>query len=225
MNNVYLPLTITGWRSGSNWLMTFADATISIGVFTNNRATFDAGVAYWRQKVPATIYMPSDGPTPIPVHPDFDTAAELKTLWYNPSSYVAGLEGETGRDLGHTAMGLGSMAAAAETAKIQGVDLYGEQRDRLVAGFELNAGFVRQYWQEWDRLGGRAPAADWRPTGWVNADFLVGGTAFEGGWEVAYNYYAKRLGISMPNTKWVIDRNRPSGVTIQNTFETLTNAR
>src|SRR5690606_184342 len=34
LHDVYLPLTIDGWTGGANWLMTLAETTISIGVFT-----------------------------------------------------------------------------------------------------------------------------------------------------------------------------------------------
>ena len=47
-------------------MTTLAEATIAIGVFTDNRDTFDQGVAAWREKVPTTIYMPSDGSLPLP---------------------------------------------------------------------------------------------------------------------------------------------------------------
>ena len=61
---MYLPLIITGWSNGANWLMTLAEATISIGVFTNDRDAFNAGITYWRQKTPTTIYMTADGSRP-----------------------------------------------------------------------------------------------------------------------------------------------------------------
>ena len=223
LNDVFLPLTITGWTSQANWLTTFAEATINIGVFNNDRATFNAGVAYWRAKVPTVIYMPSDGAIPIAPDKMFDTAAKVSTYWYNPTKYVAGLTEETGRDLSHMTMGLGGMANAAATAGIQGVDLFGEQQARIIAGFELNAGFVNQYLDEKARRGSE-PASSWRPTGWVNPNFAVGGTAYLTGWEVAYNHYIKR-GVSMPNTAKVVQRLRPGGTALHNSWETLTNAR
>ncbi|HKY15563.1 MAG TPA: alginate lyase family protein [Microthrixaceae bacterium] len=224
LTNVYLPLTITGWRSGANWLMSSAEATINIGVFTNDRAAFDGGVAMWRRLAPTTIYMPSDGPLPLPPHRDFDTAAEINWLWYNPSQYLPGLQGETLRDLSHMAMGLGALTNGAETARIQGVDLYGEQRDRILSAFELNAGYVREYLQERDRLGANPPST-WRPSNWVGSSFNLGGMAYMQGWEVAYSHYDRRLGYSMPNTKWVVERLRPSGTALHLSWETLTHAR
>jgi hypothetical protein len=224
LDQVYLPLTISGWTGGANWLSTLADATMDIGIFTDDHATFDSGVSMWRQWTPSIIYLPSDGPTPVPPSSVFSTATALKSYWYNPSSYVSGLEGETLRDLSHMMMGLGSMSAGAETARIQGVDLWSEQKNRIIAGYELNAGYVNAYLDQLAALGGAQPSATWKPPGWVGATFTVGGTAYTGGWEVAYNTLVKRMGASMPNTAKVVQRLRPSGVGMQNSWDTLTNA-
>jgi hypothetical protein len=226
LNNVYLPLTITGWTSQSNWLMTFADATISIGIFNDDRATFNAGVAYWRAKVTSTIYMTSDGVQPVAptTSSQFDTPAEIKSYWYSPTSYIDGLQEETGRDLSHMTMGLGSMSNAAASAGIQGVDLFAEQSTRIRTSYELNAGFTNQYLDEVARLG-TTPPSTWRPTGWVNPNFNLGGEAYKGGWEVAYEHYAVQLGIPMPNTEKLVKRLRPNGTAMQLSWETLTHAR
>jgi hypothetical protein len=225
LHDIYLPITITGWTNGANWMNTLAEATINIGVFTNDRSAFDAGVAAWRSKVPTTIYMPSDGPTPLPPHPSYDTAAELKALWYNPTSYLTGLQGETLRDISHMAMGLGAMSNGAQTAMLQGVDLYGEQQARILAGYELSAGYVNDYLDEVASLGGAALPSGWRPTGWVGSTFSVGGEYYTGGWEVAYAHYAEDLGIAMPNTKRLVERLRPIGPSLHLSWQTLTNAR
>jgi hypothetical protein len=224
LHNVYLPLTITGWSNGANWLMTFAEATIGIGVFTDNRATFDAGLAYLRDKLRTTIYMPSDGALPISPHSNYDTAAEINALWFNPSQYVEGLQGETLRDISHMAMGLGSLSNAAETARLQGVDVFGEHGARIRAGYERAAGYVNQYLDKLSSLSGAAVSSDWRPAGWLGSTFKVGGTAYKRGWEVAYNHY-RSLGHSMPNTERLVERLRPAGVGTQTSWETLTHAR
>ena len=224
LHGVFRPLVITGWTSGANWLMTFSEATIAIGVFTNNRGTFDAGVAMWRDKVPTTIYMPVDGPLPRPPHPGYDTAAEIRDLWYRPSSFVAGLQGETLRDLSHMTMGLGAMSNAAQTAALQGVDLFGAEQARIVAAYERQAGYVNEYLDRVASAGGAQPASSWRPSGWVGAEFNVGGTGYKAGWEVAYSHFTAR-GVSMPNTARLVPRLRPSGPNLHMSWETLTHAR
>lgn len=224
LRNVYLPLTIGSWNTGTNGIMTWAEATIAIGVFTNDRAAFDAGVATWRKKTPMSIYMPSDGPRPIAPTAYWDTDARMKELWHQPSSYVAGLEVETLRDLSHMAMGLGAMTNAAQTAALQGVDLFGEQRARIVAGYELHARYINEYLDKVAALGGAAVPTTWRPTGWLGSTFTLGGDGYKHGWEVAYSHYAP-LGVSMPNTKRLVERVRPSGTALHMSWETLSHAR
>ena len=224
LRDVYLPLVITGWTSGANWLMTFAEATMGIGVFTDDRATFDAGVRMWRQQVPASIYLPGDGSVPLPPDPWFGTADRIRSLWHQPTAYVAGLEQETLRDLSHTMMGMGAMANAAETARIQGVDLFGEQRARIVTSFELHARYVNEYLDEKARLGGAEPSSSWVPSGWVGRDFDLGGVSYRAGWEVAFNHYA-RAGQAMPNTARLVQRLRPATSNMHLSWETLTHAR
>jgi hypothetical protein len=223
LDNVFLPLTESGWSGGANWLAALADATIEIGVFNNNRTTFNAGVAQWRSYTPTIIYMPSDGATPIPPSKTYSGSA-INGYWFNPSKFVAGLEGETLRDISHMMLGMGAMSSGAATAGIQGIDLFGEQQNRIVTGYELNAGYVNAYLDEVASLGGAKPPSTWMPPGWLGSKFSVGGTAYGQGWEVAYNELANRRGISMPNTKKLVDRLRPSGTGLQNSWETLTNA-
>lgn len=225
LKDVYLPLVITGWSNGANWLMTFAEATMGIGVFTNDRATFDAGVAMWRQKAPTTIYLPSDGAMPIAPDPNYDTEAKMRALWYGPSSYVSGLQAETLRDISHMAMGLGALANGAETARIQGVDLFGEQQNRIVAGFERSAGYVNDYLDKVASLGGSQPPSTWVPSGWVGSTFKTGGDAYTSGWQVAYTHYASRSGVSMPQTARLVQRLGPSGPALHLSWDTLTHAR
>jgi Alginate lyase len=225
LHDLYRPITASNWTNGANWMTTLAEATIAIGVFTDNRTTFDQGVAAWREKVPSTIYMAADGPTPVPPHSSYNTASELKSYWYSPSSYVDGLYQEALRDISHTAMGLGAMSNGARTAEIQGVDLFGEQRARIVAGYERSAGYINQYLDKVASLGGAQPPSSWVPSGWPGSSFKVGGLLYTSGWEVAYGYLADELGISMPNTERLVGRLRPTTGSLHLSWETLTHAR
>jgi hypothetical protein len=165
--------------------------------------------------------MPSDGATPVIPS---KVVTNVTSYWYNPSKFVAGLEGETLRDISHMMLGMGSISSAAETARIQGVDLWGENQDRIITAYELNAGWVNDYLDEVASLGGATPPATWKPNGWLGSTFTVGGSAYRAGWEVAYNEFVKRKGIPMPNTSRLVQRLRPSGTALQNSWETLTNA-
>lgn len=223
LRDVIYPVIKDGWTGGANGLMSYAEAIMGMGVFTNDRAMFDSGVAMWRKNVKTIIYMPSDGQQPIPPHPMYG-GAKTNSYWFSPSSYIAGLAGETGRDLSHTMLGLGAMSNGAATAGIQGVDLFGEEQDRIVRAYELHADWINQYLDEKSRLGGKEPAPSWRPSGWVNPNFFIGGTAYAAGWEVAFNHYTKVAGVKMLRTAQLIPRLRPSGPAMTLIWETVTHA-
>ena len=202
LKSVYLPMVNHGWTGGgANWLMTFVDATMNIGVFTGDRATFDLAVAQWRAVLPSEIYLSSDvNPYPQlrgrPIPPpgtNYDrsnvTPAKMDAYWFNPGTYVDGLQGETCRDMGHTTMGLDSMLAAAETARLQGVDLYTGNTDRMVAGYEFNS----RYFAQQLSTGG---VPSWLCGGKINLS-----NSYMLGWETGFNALHNRLGIPMPYTE------------------------
>ncbi len=224
LKEVLLPLTIDNWTGGAaNWLMSTTDATIAIGVFTDDREVFLNGIGDWRNHVPASFYLSTDKPSqpqlagsPIPPPgTNYDKASitpeSMKKYWYSAEKYVDGLTQETCRDLGHTVMGLEATAYAAETARIQGIDLWGEQKNRLVAALELNASYVTA-----------AAAGNTQPSNWACPKPIdLGGAAYKLGWEAAYNHYVNRLGMSLPQTKKVLAAGRPTGAALHMTYATL----
>jgi hypothetical protein len=97
LDRAYLPHVIDGWYGGgANWLMSMAEATMNIGIFTDDYATFDAGVAAWRAQVPAAIYLSGDSNTipglaGMPISPPDTMYAQTSTsrsslsrYWYTP---------------------------------------------------------------------------------------------------------------------------------------------
>jgi hypothetical protein len=228
LRTAYLPHVINGWSgAGANWLMSMAEATMNIGIFLNDRTVFNNGVADWRDQVPAVIYMKGDVNrwpqlAGLPISPpgtNYDksstTASSLQSYWHNPASYTSGLEGETCRDINHTAMGLGAMINGAETARLQGIDLYGEQQNRITSAMELNTGYISA------ALAGTNP-----PAGWLcpaKIDTTTG--AWKVTWEIAYNQYAHRMGLSLPKTSaFLTNVVRPANyrTTLFMQYETLT---
>lgn len=228
LREVYLPLTLEGWTRQANWLMAFSEATMSIGVFLDDREIFEAGVDQWRRWIRGTIYLPSDGPLPIPQDArQQNTASKLRNLWYNPTTFVSGHQQELCRDLSHMTLGLSATTNAAETARIQGVPLYEEERTRLITGFERSAQYANAYLDEVARRGGAAPPSTWSPAGWPCPNPLkTAGDGFTiGGWELAYQHFTVRSGIPMPQTQMMAERTRPSGVRLMNSWETITHVR
>ncbi len=230
LKNAYLPRVINGWTNGgANWQLSMADATIGIGVFTNDRATFDNGISDWRLQVPSAFYMETDtNPTypnligkkaPIPppntnwAKPSI-TYDNMLSYWFGATTFMSGMEGETCRDISHTVFGFEAAANGAETARLQGIDLWGEQKTRLTKALETNAAWLN------GSLDGEPQPADWP----CNAALKLGGTAYKLGWEVMYNHYANRLGTPLPQTLEVINRIRPTGYGLHMDWETLTSA-
>jgi hypothetical protein len=198
LRTAYLPYIAKGWPGGNgNWELSMADALIQIAVFLDDRASFDAAVALWKQRVPEYIYISSDGPKPVQGTP--------ASSWNGATSYFDGLCQETCRDLGHTQYGFAAMINAAETALIQGVDLYALETKRITAGLELNAGYI-------DKRAASSPACG------------LSAVSPDATWEIAYNEYANRLSMPLPNTAQLVNAHRPTRIDHHMDWETLTHA-
>ncbi len=210
-NNVFVPnITAGDASSNGNWELAMAQSLMGMGVFTENRTVFDRGVSLWRARVPAYIYLASDGTQPVyPPGGKYGSAALLKCFWVGagtpttsctvPSgfAYVNGMVQETCRDMSHVTLGLNMMLQGAETAYIQGVDLYNEQKTRIMAGYEFTSKYNQQAISTLNS-GGTAGTVDSTVCG---GTLQAGGVSWKLGWEVGYNHYAERLGLSMPYTK------------------------
>lgn len=100
-------------------------AATGISVFLDDRASFDKAVPIWRKRVPAFIYLTSDGSLPkTAAGSSKDTGEEPIDYWQGQFMFVDGLAQETCRDFGHTGWDFAAAAHVAETARIQGLDLY-----------------------------------------------------------------------------------------------------
>lgn len=208
LRDVYLPEILPGQpRFNGNWELTMIEAIMGIAVFLDDPDIFDVAVAMWRKRVPTYIYMAKDGPLPMaPVGGGRDTRDELIQHWHGQETFVDGLGQETCRDMGHLGFGLAAMINAAETAWIQGVDLYGEESERLRAGLEFNLAYVE---------GVTVP--DWLCRGRIRTNHSPFG-------DVALHHYAGRKGLSLPNTQRFVLSRRPLGLNHHIAWETLTHA-
>ena len=196
----FLPSLIHGTCENGNKELTQSEAIINIGVFTDNRSAFEHGLKIWRGRAPAYIYLKADGPKPI------EPVGCGPALWGNKGftpPFVEGLLQETARDSGHANMALAGMVDAAETARQQGIDLYGEQANRIMAALEFQAQFL--------------PPNHAEPP--EKLEFHLHPT-----WEIAYNHFHDRLGFALPKMAAVLPGNRPTGVNHHMAFETLTHA-
>ena len=117
-----------------------SEAAVGIGVFLENATIYTDAMSKFAGRVPAYIYLTSDGPYPVSVHGTSDTLDRIIKYWYKQTGFnVSGIAQETCRDLGHTSLGLSSMAHVAETAHIQGIDLWTTELGvRVKAALELH---------------------------------------------------------------------------------------
>jgi Alginate lyase len=194
----YLPFIIHGDCENGNKELAMCEALINVGVFIDDRATFNLGVKMWRGRTPAYIYLKSDGPKPI--EPPGCGPAIWGNKGYTPA-FVDGLLQETARDTHHAWLAYSSMADAAETARQQGLDLYAEQGKRMMAALEFQAQYLPP---------NNTPAPE-------NQAFALNPT-----WEIAYNHFHNRMGNPLPKMAAVLPTNRPTGVNHHMAWETLT---
>jgi hypothetical protein len=206
LKNIFLPRVIDGWTGGGfNWMTTFADLTVDIGVFTNDRAVFDNGIDDWRRMVRAHMHLTSDGPVTVPA--ELTGVSKTPAIYWHMGSlanptWVNGQTQETCRDLGHNAMGISSAIYTAETARLQGLDLYGEQATRLRAVLETQSLLVRLK-KAADAGGAQIPST------YCGGTIIWGGDGYRQTGDVALNEFAGRRGLSMPELSALVNQIRP----------------
>jgi hypothetical protein len=153
---------------------------MAIGVFCDDRELFDRAVDYYRNGT-------GNGRL---THYVINEAGQCQ---------------ESGRDQGHTQLGLAALAEACEVAWSQGVDLYGEADNRLLKGFEYTARY---------NLGGDVPfVAHVDTTGKYRhkAISAKGRGRLRPVYEMVWNHYQNRRGVPAPFTKRAADKIRPEG--------------
>jgi hypothetical protein len=184
LNNVILPRIINGSSSNGNWEISMIEGMINIGIFNDDLATFNKGVLYWKQRIPAYFYYHTDGSAPV-------LAPRGTAFWYGQPVYddrVDGISQETCRDFGHAQYGISGALDAAETASIQGVDLYNDvtsnARLRLMSALEFNAKYL---------LANSTSVPSYVCNGTVTLQVYPTD-------EIGYNNYHNRQGLDLPLT-------------------------
>lgn len=185
-------------RPNNNWMMSSVEARLAIAVFQDDTTAFDDAIDKWRLRIKTYLYQSSDGSVPI-VSPNV-TSGQSSSIWKQGTNtiYVNGMGMETCRDFNHMKLGFDSLMNGAEIAWTQGVDLFASESKRIKDFLELHG--------HWATGSKSIPSnvcdgsIDWKGTK-ENAQ-----QAFE----IAYNHLHDRLGISLPETKQMIDNKRPN---------------
>ncbi|BCU78154.1 hypothetical protein llg_28690 [Luteolibacter sp. LG18] len=166
-----------------NWELCNLASLVAIGVVCDERKIYNEAIRYMKTG---------------------DGNGAIKVAVYHIHPDGLGQWVESARDQGHTLMGIGLMAAICEMAWKQGDDLYGYDNNRFLAACE----YVAKY-----NLGEEVPFKKY-----VNS---VQGTFTEVGgggrgmarpvWELPYNHYVKRKGLSAPWLTKMVEKSSPEG--------------
>ncbi|MDQ8191056.1 alginate lyase family protein [Roseibacillus persicicus] len=178
LREIFYPIIQDFYPSANgNWDASMMQTMIAMGVYLDDQEYFDRAVDYYRK-----------GQGNGAIRNYFKESGQCQ---------------ESGRDQGHTQMGLEFLANTAETAWLQGVDLYGEADNRLLKGFEYTAKY---------NLGEEVPYEPYK--------------SFEGRYhyrkisddsrgrlrkmyEKVYNHYHNRRSLDAPWIKKAAIKNRP----------------
>ncbi|MPY58053.1 RICIN domain-containing protein [Streptomyces spongiae] len=135
----------------------------------------------------------------------------------NAIPYVYASEGlaqwqESGRDQGHTTLGIGLMGIVCEMAWNQGYDLYGADSNRFLKACEYvakyNLGYDVPFTPYTVHVGAPGVWEGWNEYDTVGAD---GRGSIRPVWELIYSHYVGRKGLSAPYTARYASQGRAEG--------------
>ena len=173
----------------ANWDLCNMAATVAIGIFTDRLDIYDIGIEYFKHGAGnGSIY------NAIPfLHPGG------LAQWQ-----------ESGRDQAHTQMGIGLMAVISEMAWNQGDDLYGWANNRFMRAAE----YVAKYNNGDDNVPFATYERGTGTNGAVQTETVISSESrneLRPVWEMIYNHYANRKGLSVPNIAARAQLMRPEG--------------
>jgi hypothetical protein len=81
LRSVYIPIIINGPTQNGNWELVMMEAAIGAAVFLEDATVYEKAMSTFAARVPAYIYLTSDGPLPIPAHGIGADAASTTAYW------------------------------------------------------------------------------------------------------------------------------------------------
>ncbi|UII30112.1 alginate lyase family protein [Fulvivirga ulvae] len=172
----------------ANWDLCNMAAMLAIGILCDNREIYNKGINYFK-------YGGGNG--------------AIKHVVPHLFSDQLGQWQESGRDQGHTLLGVGLMASFCEIAWNQGDDMYGYDNNRFRKGAEYAAKY---------NYGEEVPFAKYVWYSWINCRYNehtvvsnAGRGEYRGIWEMIYNHYGRRLGQAdkIPYITAMVEKQRP----------------
>ncbi|MFJ9584076.1 alginate lyase family protein [Streptomyces acidicola] len=173
----------------ANWDLCTMNSILAIGILCDDGAKYDQAVNYFKNGA---------GNGAIRNAVPFVYEDQGLAQWQ-----------ESGRDQGHTVMGMGMMGAFCEMAWSQGEDLYGYDNNRFMKA----AQYVAKY-----NLGEDVPFTTYRWGSGQNCaqqTHTVISSASRGQvrpvWDILHYHYARRRGLSVPYITRMAESVRPEG--------------
>lgn len=181
----------------ANWDIANTGALIAMGVLCDDTAKFNEGVRYFKEG---------------------GGAGNINNAVYHLFSPNLGQWQESGRDQEHAQLGVGMMAYYCQVAYNQGIDLFGYENNKLMAGGEYVAK---------TNLSLEVPYISFNNCDNVNQKWLsingIGRIDDRPVWELLYNHYVVLKGLSAPNIQAMASVTRPEvGSTDHLGYGTLT---
>jgi hypothetical protein len=173
----------------ANWDLCNMASIMAIGILCDDRAKYDQALDYFENGA---------GNGSIKNAVPFVYDAEGLAQWQ-----------ESGRDQGHSIMGIGLMGAICEMAWAQGDDLYGYDDNRFMKAAE----YVAKY-----NLGQDVPFTTYTWGTGQNCAYReqtvisdVGRGQSRPVWDVLHYHYARRRRLSVPHITAIAEKGRPEG--------------
>lgn len=174
----------------ANWDQCNLASMLAIGVLCDREDIYDEAVTYYKSGL--------------------GNGAAARAVYYIHPGYLGQWQ-ESGRDQGHTTLGIGLAGAFCEMGWNQGDDFYGYDNNRFLAGAEYVAKSNLA-----DADGNlyytSMPFATYRNIHVTHSTISNAGLPFlRPVWEMVYNHYVNRLGIAAPWTATMAAKVRAEG--------------
>jgi hypothetical protein len=173
----------------ANWDLCAMCAILAIGVLCDDAAKFDEAINYFKAGA--------------------GNGAVEQAVYYLHPGYLGQWQ-ESGRDQGHNTLGISLMGAFCEMAWNQGVDLYGYDNNRFLAGAEYVAkGNLIQSGTTFYTV----PFVTYNNVDRVNQTVFATGSQGTPRpcWALIYNHYVNRMGLAAPYSKQFALQVQPEG--------------
>ena len=159
----------------ANWDLCNMASIMAIGVLTDNRAMFDTAINYYLNGL--------------------GNGAIAQAVYYVHPGYLGQWQ-ESGRDQGHNTLGIALAGPICEMAWNQGIDLYGYDNNRFLAGAEYVAKanlvqpdgtYLAVPYEKYANFDGSQPNFSTDSQGLARPC-----------WALVYNHYVNRMGLAAP---------------------------